>query len=70
MIRGNTGYKQNALCIAGLNTLVKFLVMMYLSSTLGRLGATVTGTDPRSTGGHPLLKEKKETPNEQVSVRN
>src|SRR4051794_24887583 len=35
----------------------------------GQLGATVTGTDPCSTGGHPNLStEKKETPNEQVSV--
>jgi len=32
---------------------------MYLSSTMGRLGATVTGTDPRSTGGHPQLSTEK-----------
>jgi hypothetical protein len=39
------------------------------SATMGRLGATVAGTDPCSTGGHPKLsEEKKETPNEQVSV--
>ncbi len=36
---------------------------------MGLLGATVTGTDPRSTGGHPqTFNSKKETPNEQVSV--
>ena len=35
---------------------------------LGKLGATVAGTDPCSTGGHPKLQQKKETPNEQVSV--
>jgi hypothetical protein len=30
---------------------------------MGKLGATVAGTDPRSTGGHPHnLKRKKETP--------
>src|SRR6266852_5080360 len=26
---------------------------MYSSATMGRLGATVAGTDPSSTGGHP-----------------
>jgi hypothetical protein len=32
---------------------------MYFLSTMGRLGTTVTGTDPRSTGGHPHLQQKK-----------
>src|SRR5436853_7870839 len=27
-------------------------------STMGRLGATVAGTDPCSTGGHPKLQQK------------
>src|SRR5689334_6313906 len=33
----------------------------HFSSTMGILGTTVTGTDPRSTGGHPelQLKEKR-----------
>lgn len=35
---------------------------------IGKLGTTVAGTDPCSTGGHPQNKKKKETPNEQVSV--
>ena len=26
---------------------------------LGKLGATVAGTDPRSTGGHPKLQKEK-----------
>src|SRR5947199_8056148 len=29
------------------------------SATMGRLGATVAGTDPCSTGGHPNFKRKK-----------
>src|SRR6185503_19966632 len=36
-----------------------FLMTMYFLSTMGRIGATVTGTDPRSTGGHPPLQQKK-----------
>src|SRR5438477_1873831 len=32
---------------------------MYFSATMGRLGATVAGTDPCSTGGHPNLKRKR-----------
>jgi hypothetical protein len=36
---------------------------MYFWQKMGKLGATVAGTDPRSTGGHPHnLKRKKETP--------
>jgi parallel beta helix pectate lyase-like protein len=31
----------------------------HFSSTMGILGTTVTGTDPRSTGGHPQLQLKK-----------
>src|SRR5205807_1529456 len=31
----------------------------HLWSTMGRLGATVAGTDPCSTGGHPNFKRKK-----------
>jgi hypothetical protein len=31
----------------------------YFLSTMGRLGTTVTGTDPRSTGGHPQLSTEK-----------
>jgi len=43
--------------------------MKYSSLTKGKLGATVAGIDPCSTGGHPQLQQKeKETPNEQVSV--
>jgi hypothetical protein len=30
----------------------------YFLSTMGRLGATVAGTDPCSTGGHPQLQQK------------
>src|SRR5438034_5731072 len=29
------------------------------SATMGRLGATVAGTDPCSTGGHPKLQKEK-----------
>jgi hypothetical protein len=29
------------------------------SATMGRLGATVAGTDPCSTGGHPNFDRKK-----------
>src|SRR5205085_12371177 len=38
--------------------------MLYcFSATMGRLGTTVAGTDPCSTGGHPNFKrKKKETP--------
>src|SRR6185503_10602106 len=36
-----------------------FLMTMYFLSTMGRLGTTVTGTDPRSTGGHPQLQPEK-----------
>src|SRR5438552_11058393 len=32
---------------------------MYSSATMGRLGATVAGTDPCSTGGHPNFNRKK-----------
>src|SRR5437016_9010254 len=32
---------------------------MRFSATMGRLGATVAGTDPCSTGGHPKLQLKK-----------
>jgi Right handed beta helix region len=31
----------------------------HFSATMGRLGATVAGTDPCSTGGHPKLQQKK-----------
>jgi hypothetical protein len=31
----------------------------HFSATMGRLGTTVTGTDPRSTGGHPQLSTEK-----------
>ena len=31
----------------------------YFSSTMGRLGAAVAGTDPCSTGGHPNFQLKK-----------
>src|SRR5207253_687587 len=31
----------------------------YFWSTMGRLGATVAGTDPCSTGGHPNFQQKK-----------
>src|SRR5947208_6190172 len=31
---------------------------MIFVSTMGRLGATVAGTDPCSTGGHPQLQQK------------
>src|SRR6266581_1745898 len=34
-------------------------LMTISSSTMGRLGATVAGTDPCSTGGHPKLQQKK-----------
>jgi hypothetical protein len=33
--------------------------MKNISSTMGRLGATVAGTDPSSTGGHPKLQTEK-----------
>jgi hypothetical protein len=36
-----------------------FLMKSHFSSTMGILGTTVTGTDPRSTGGHPELQLKK-----------
>jgi hypothetical protein len=29
------------------------------SVMMGKLGAAVTGTDPRSTGGHPQLSTRK-----------
>src|SRR5947207_7356853 len=32
---------------------------MHSSATMGRLGATVAGTDPCSTGGHPNFKKEK-----------
>src|SRR6266446_2423800 len=32
---------------------------MCFSATMGRLGATVAGTDPCSTGGHPKLSTEK-----------
>src|SRR6266542_2122366 len=32
---------------------------IHFSSTMGRLGATVAGTDPCSTGGHPNFQLKK-----------
>src|ERR1041384_6268683 len=32
--------------------------MLYSRSPMGRLGATVAGTDPCSTGGHPQLQQK------------
>jgi hypothetical protein len=35
------------------------LMKTHLWSTMGRLGATVAGTDPCSTGGHPKLSTKK-----------
>jgi hypothetical protein len=31
----------------------------HFSSTMGQLGATVAGTDPSSTGGHPHFNRKK-----------
>jgi parallel beta helix pectate lyase-like protein len=34
------------------------LTKNYFSITMGRLGATVAGTDPCSTGGHPQLQQK------------
>src|SRR2546429_5015564 len=36
-----------------------FLMTSYFSSTMGRLGAAVAGTDPCSTGGHPNFNRKK-----------
>jgi hypothetical protein len=36
-----------------------FFMTTYFSSTMGRLGATVTGTIRVSTGGHPQLQLKK-----------
>src|SRR2546429_9190606 len=36
-----------------------FLMTSYFSSTMGRLGAAVAGTDPCSTGGHPNFQLKK-----------
>src|SRR5260221_14491959 len=36
-----------------------FLMTRYFWSTMGRLGATVAGTDPCSTGGHPQLSKEK-----------
>jgi len=35
------------------------LAMMFLDNNNGLFGATVAGTDPRSTGGHPKLQQKK-----------
>jgi hypothetical protein len=36
-----------------------FLMTKFLLSTMGRLGTTVAGTDPRSTGGHPNFQLEK-----------
>jgi hypothetical protein len=35
------------------------LFMKRISATMGILGATVAGTDPCSTGGHPQFSKKK-----------
>jgi hypothetical protein len=39
-------------------TLASGLMKTHFSTTMGRLGATVAGTDPCSTGGHPKLQQK------------
>ena len=42
-----------------LTALSSLFMTKYFLSTMGRLGATVAGTDPCSTGGHPQLSTRK-----------